>query len=290
MFQFLCYISNLWLFFFRKLLENVQKVGYLQKKSPNTKLGIKLQKRYFVLCGGNLYYYTSDKEYNEGNRAHPTGVIPLDNIAISVYSDEQSKKETGTLHAWEIKNIETERIFILIAPSNEEKIIWCDLLDKATVMAKARSHTKLQKTPSTIAENALARLKNMGAFQRGGVKSQGDDDAGSDDPIPEADELDLSPTEKPNATRTNARRAGNFSRMVIEKFDEGAGEASPSGTLQTMQEGEETPEPEIETSDLNSKSPRAFVKKTKKWSYPLLFSCIIIIIPTVSIFGCIVIL
>jgi len=75
-----------------KLLENDEKVGFLYKKSPNTKLGIKLQKRFFVLRGGNLYYYKSDKEYASTSRAHPTGVIPLDNISLTVYTDEQSKK------------------------------------------------------------------------------------------------------------------------------------------------------------------------------------------------------
>jgi len=252
-----------------KLLENDQKVGYLHKKSPYTKLGIKVQKRYFVLRGGNLYYYKTDKEYNAGNRAHPTGVIPLDNITINVYSDEQSKKDTGALHAWEIKNSETERIFVLIAPSDDEKIIWCDLLYKATGIAKARSHTTLHKTPSKIAENAMARLKNMG-IQRGGAVTKNQDE----DPIPEADEAEpeISPKDSSKAknTRTGrARGAGNFTRIAIENMDESAIEPSaPSPTCSdTTPEPsvEETPEQETETGETKKvKSPRSNNKKSKK--------------------------
>jgi len=139
-----------------KLLEDDQKVGYLYKKSPNTKLGVKLQKRFFVLRGGNLYYYKSDKEYSAGNRAHPTGVIPLDNIDITMYTDEQSKKQTDMLHGWEVKHKENKRVFVLAANNEEEKLEWCDLLNKATGVSKARNLTA-SKTAPKISELALKK-------------------------------------------------------------------------------------------------------------------------------------
>jgi len=150
-----------------KLLGDDQKVGYLYKKSPNTKLGIKLQKRFFVLRGGNLYYYKSDKDYSAGNRAHPTGVIPLDNIIITVYPDEQSKKETGTLHGWEVKHKENKRVFVLAAGNDEEKLNWCDLLNKATIVAKERTINARKSMPK-LSEFTLKRLQNLGAIQRVG--------------------------------------------------------------------------------------------------------------------------
>jgi len=148
-----------------KLLGDDQKVGYLYKKSPNTKLGLKLQKRFFVLRGGNLYYYKSDKEYCAGNRAHPTGVIPLDNINITIYTDEQSKKETGILYGFEVKHRENKRVFVLAANNDEERLMWCDLLNKATVVAKERN-INARKSTAKLSELTIKRLKNLGAVQR----------------------------------------------------------------------------------------------------------------------------
>jgi len=151
----------------KKLLTDDQKVGYLYKKSPNTKLGIKIQKRFFVLRGGNLYYYKTDKDYSAGNRAHPTGVIPLDNIEIIVYTDDQSKKETGVLHGWEVKHIENKRVFVLAAGNDEEKLNWCDLLSKATFVAKERN-LNARKSVSQISQLTMKRLQDLGGIQRVG--------------------------------------------------------------------------------------------------------------------------
>uniref|UniRef100_A0A6B2KXY9 Calponin-homology (CH) domain-containing protein n=1 Tax=Arcella intermedia TaxID=1963864 RepID=A0A6B2KXY9_9EUKA len=147
-----------------KLLENDQKTGFLQKKSPNTKLGIKLQKRFFVLRGGNLYYYKTDKDYNAGNRAHPTGVIPLDNATVILYKDDQSKKETGSQFAFEIK-LENEKLFVLVALTDEDRMSWYDLINKVIGVNNARNHTAL-KTNLKIAESTRTRIQTLTAFQR----------------------------------------------------------------------------------------------------------------------------
>jgi len=105
------------------------------------------------------------QEYSAGNRAHPTGVIPLDNIDITMYTDEQSKKQTDMLHGWEVKHKENKRVFVLAANNEEEKLEWCDLLNKATGVSKARNLTA-SKTAPKISELALKKIKSLGGVQR----------------------------------------------------------------------------------------------------------------------------
>lgn len=166
-----------------KLLEDDQKVGYLYKKSPNTKLGLKLQKRYFVLRGGNLYYYKTDKDYCAGNRAHPTGVIPLDNINITIYTEEQSKNAIGIIHGFEVKHKENKRVFVLAANNEEEKLTWCDLLNKATVVAKERNLNARKSMPK-LSELTIKRLQNLTAVQRVREGRDKEDDTEQETPTP----------------------------------------------------------------------------------------------------------
>jgi len=83
-----------------------------------------------------------------------------------MYNEEQSKKETGSLHGWEIKHKENKRIFVLAAPTDDDKLAWCDILHKTTGVAQARGIQTANKTKSKIAESTRSRLKSLGAFTR----------------------------------------------------------------------------------------------------------------------------
>ena len=102
-----------------KLIGNVLKEGYLSKQSKFLK---NWRERWFVLTSEILYTFKEEKSYK-----NPTEIIKLQNCTTIKSAEDDTKKENS------FRLDCGDRIFFIIANSNNEKESWIGAIGKALV-------------------------------------------------------------------------------------------------------------------------------------------------------------
>eukprot|EP00966_Prymnesium_polylepis_P310957 7184392-Prymnesium_polylepis.1 len=120
-------------------LPMASKQGWLKKQSPSAFAG--LQKRWFSLKEGNLYYFKDD---NEGKDAK--GVIPLSALKGCSTSGPNIEIDVGY------------RVFKLVAASDSEAAEWATVLDRFRAKPKAAARMTVRRAwpPSVHVATAAA--------------------------------------------------------------------------------------------------------------------------------------
>lgn len=117
-----------------KILEGKKKEGWLWKLSPSGNK--RLQKRWFVLKGVTLSYLKNDKVSSK-----PLGSIDVTKSRIYSLTNDESKKKSGSIYAFEITYL--DRGYVIVAASDSDRKEWVEALSKA-------------KVHSTVLENIVA--------------------------------------------------------------------------------------------------------------------------------------
>eukprot|EP01128_Nolandella_sp_AFSM9_P007012 TRINITY_DN3738_c0_g1_i1.p1 TRINITY_DN3738_c0_g1~~TRINITY_DN3738_c0_g1_i1.p1 ORF type:complete len:491 (-),score=90.02 TRINITY_DN3738_c0_g1_i1:306-1778(-) len=131
---------------------SVAKEGWLLKLSPNTTLGRRFQKRYFILENHVLSYYRSPPLADEITKS--LGQVRLGPSAtIYQISNAESLQRTGHLHSENAFELRTSldglaRTYFLVAPSVHDKKDWCESLSLSQRSASGGTVPANRSSPS----------------------------------------------------------------------------------------------------------------------------------------------